>query len=53
MAVEKDGLTWAHKPIASEEGAIKSGLLRNVTCVPDSEGVYHTFKEEFEVIAAS
>jgi hypothetical protein len=51
MSVEKAGLTWVHKPIASEEGAVKSGLFRNTTCVPDSEGVYHPFKEEFEVVA--
>lgn len=51
MVVEKEGLTWAHKSIASEGGTIKSGLFRNITCVPDSEGVYHPFKEEFEVVA--
>lgn len=50
MAVEKDGLTWTQEPISSEEGAIKSGLLRNITCVPDANGVYHPFKEEFELV---
>ncbi|MDQ5885965.1 MAG: hypothetical protein QG628_362 [Patescibacteria group bacterium] len=51
MAVEKSGSSWVHKPISSEEGAIKSGLARNITCVPDSVGVYHPFKEDFEVVA--
>lgn len=45
MPIENGEERWCQAPLLSEPGSQRSGLLRNIVCVPDAQGVNHSFKE--------